>query len=63
MRWLLGLFILGISTSFCFKSKSYIVCFSPKFGAADLVTEKNYFLAAVNDSVSIDVFRFYISDF
>lgn len=61
MRLLFGLCIL-ICTAFCFKSKGFIVCFSLKFGNTDLVPEKNYFLASVNDSVSIDVFRFYISD-
>jgi len=62
MRWLLGLFILGISTAYCFKSKNFTVCFSPKFGKEDLVSEKKYFLASVNDSISIDIFRFYVSD-
>ncbi len=62
MRWLLGLFVLGISTAYCFKSKNFTVCFNPTFGNGDLVPEKNYFLASINDSVSIEVLRFYISD-
>lgn len=62
MRWLLGLFILGISTAFCFKSKNYIIYFNLKYGNEDLIPGKNYFLAAVNDSISIDLIRFYVSD-
>lgn len=62
MRLLFGLSVFIICTAFCFKSKNYIVCFTPKYGNADLLPEKNYFLAAINDSISIDVFRFYISD-
>jgi hypothetical protein len=62
MRWLSGLFILGISTAFCFKTEQSTISFTPKFGTEKLRLEKNYFLAAINDSVSIDVFRFYVSD-
>ena len=62
MRWLLGLFILGISTAYCFKGKENIsIQFNPKFGSSNLILEKNYFLAAVNDSISIDKFKFYVS--
>lgn len=62
MRWFLGLLILGLSTAFCFKGKNQIICFNPKFGNQDLIPEKNYFLSSINDSISVDVFRFYISD-
>jgi hypothetical protein len=62
MKWLLALFVLGISTAFCFKSGSVSLNLVPKFGKKDLVLGKNYFLPAINDSVSIDVFRIYISD-
>lgn len=62
MRLLFGLLLICICTAFSFKSKNYIICINPKFGNEDLIPEKNYFLAAVNDSISIDVFRFYISD-
>lgn len=62
MRWLTGLLILGISTAFCFKTEQITISFTPKFGTEKLQLEKNYFLAAVNDSISIDILRFYISD-
>lgn len=63
MRWLLGLFILGISTAFCFKEKKTIrLQFVPKFGNQILIPEKNYFLTAVKDSISIEVLKFYISE-
>lgn len=63
MRWLLGLFILGISTAYCFKGKELIqVEVKPKFGSSELQLGKNYFLPAINDSVSIETLKFYMSD-
>jgi hypothetical protein len=62
MKWLFGLFVLGISTAFCFKEKENIhIQFKPKFGNVDLQPEKNYFLPAINDSISIETFKFYVS--
>ncbi|MBP7810061.1 MAG: hypothetical protein KA163_12265 [Bacteroidia bacterium] len=61
MRLLLGLSIF-ICTAFCFKTEPITIVFTPKFGSEVLVPEKNYFLPAINDSVSISVFRFYVSD-
>jgi hypothetical protein len=62
MRWLLSLFVLGISTAYCFKTEPVTLNFIPKYGSAILIPAKNYFLPAINDSVCIDVFRFYVSD-
>jgi hypothetical protein len=62
MKWLLGLFVLGISTAYCFKGKENVrIKFTAKFGSGNLQLEKNYFLAAVNDSISIERFKFYVS--
>ncbi len=61
MRLLLGLSIF-ICTAFSFKTEPISIVFTPKFGTENLIPEKNYFLPAINDSVSITVFRFYVSD-
>lgn len=62
MRWLFGWCVFFICTAYCFKTEPVVISFLPKFGSQVLVPEKNYFLAAINDSASIDVFRFYVSD-
>lgn len=62
MRLLFGLAILISCTAFCFKTEPTTIVFTPKFGNEKLIPGKNYFLPAINDSVSIDVFRFYVSD-
>lgn len=61
MRLLFGLSIL-ICTGFCFKTEPISIVFTPKFGNENLIPEKNYFLPAINDSVSINILRFYVSD-
>lgn len=61
MRLLFGLSIL-ICTAFCFKTEPISIVFTPKFGNENLIPEKNYFLPAINDSVSINILRFYVSD-
>ena len=62
MRLLYGLIALIICTAFCFKGEPVSILFSPKFGNQNVVPGKNYFLPAVNDSVSVETFRFYVSD-
>lgn len=61
MRLLFGLSIF-VCTAFCFKTEPISIAFTPKFGNENLIPEKNYFLNAINDSVSISILRFYVSD-
>ncbi len=61
MRLLLGLSIF-ICGAFSFKSEPFSISFTPKFGSEVLVQGKNYFLPSINDSVTIETFKFYISD-
>jgi hypothetical protein len=61
MRLLFGLVIL-LCTAFCFKTEPTSIVFTPKFGNENLIQGKNYFLPAINDSISVDILRFYVSD-
>ncbi len=61
IKYFFGFSILVICYAFCLKTESITISFTPKYGSANLQLEKNYFLPAINDSISIEMFRFYVS--
>ncbi len=62
MKYFILLLVVFISVSFGLKKEtSFSIEFSPSFGNADLLPQKNYFIASLNDSVSVETFRFYVS--
>ena len=50
------------SAFYLFKPKPITLSFLPYFGKDSLVINKNYFSETINDSVSIQSLRFYLSD-
>jgi hypothetical protein len=50
------------SAFYLFKPKTITLSFLPYFGKDSLVINKNYFSETINDSVSIQSLRFYLSD-
>ncbi len=52
---------LVICYAFCLKPEPITITFAPKFGSATLQLNKKYFLPAINDSLSIETFKFYVS--